>query len=345
MAPQDLNARFADFAADLDAAQMDAPRLPVLDALFSQIQAEQRVLQRRYMAVVELRSVAGRLHREGLSVTLAAEGDVLTLSVPIAGLAAFGEVMPGPGASAAAAPPCEISGALSEAGMPAVTAPAVTAPVEPISAPEIAAPEKAAAPASRKAPKYTPAEDDVIVREVVRSLRNTGQMADGIWRASSEIGRSYDSVGVRINSVLKGRISEVLGALYALKGQDAAAPAPEGPAAEPAVEAVAPPPAAVPEPSAAAPADDEGAALTAHLRHLPKRLGKAAWSRADDIALMVAYCARRRMAEIALDLGEDAGLLTARIDLLTGLHQNERGLKVARWSRRDVLAALQQGTC
>lgn len=178
MAPQDLNARFADFAADLDAAQMDAPHLPVLDALFAQIQSEQKFLQRRYLAVVELRGAAWRLAREGLPVTLSAAGDVLTLSVPLPGLAAFVEVMPGEGARPAAASPSEISVSVAEAVLPSALRAQVEAPAPVVSAP-------AAADTPVPAPEAAPAQNAVIAARL-GDLRRSGLHLSAAIRVVSE---------------------------------------------------------------------------------------------------------------------------------------------------------------
>lgn len=220
MAPQDLNARFADFAADLDAAQMDAPKLPVLDA---QIQSEQKFLQRRYMAVVELRGAAGRLAREGVPVTLSASGDVLTLSVPLPGLAAFVEVMPGEGARPAAAPPSEISGSVAEAVMPSALRAQAEAPAAVVIAPECdgsiksspVAPPLAAAPAVAARGPVTARNQErevALVSSMAAHMRRGMSRTDAVRATAQEFGLTRGGLESRMTRGLNAALRADLAA-------------------------------------------------------------------------------------------------------------------------------------
>lgn len=73
-------------AFDTAVEQKSEPVYQLLDALFARVQADQKIVQRQYMAITELRGSAGRLMRDGAEVALHLDGDDLVLRVTVPGL-------------------------------------------------------------------------------------------------------------------------------------------------------------------------------------------------------------------------------------------------------------------
>lgn len=190
---QDSARHEAEAAPEADRAA-DHPTMRVLDALFAQIQLEQKLLTRRYMAVTAVRGVAQRLMADGLPVDLGMTGDVLTLAVPVRGLAAFAEVLPGPA--------------------PAAPAPASAVPVRATS-PKVVRPKPlASAPRVSKGSKvWTPAEDARLIGLIVKAMCAGEVKMHAIKAAAWALGRSPKACESRLFNHLSQDLDSALKAV------------------------------------------------------------------------------------------------------------------------------------
>lgn len=176
--------------------EIESPALKVLDALFAQIQLEQGVLTRRYMAVTELRGVARRLMREGLPVDLGFAGDVLTMAVPMPGLAAFADVMPGVVAAVPVAAPVAVQAA-------------------PVAVPPVPARAAVPRPSSGRghfSAAWTPEEDAALIEAMVAEMLAGTTKMQATVIAAQKMGRTpkacqsriFNRLGAQLDAALKG---------------------------------------------------------------------------------------------------------------------------------------------
>lgn len=205
---QDQSARMID--ATLGADRIDptpvVPSMAVLDALFAQIQLEQKSLTRRYMAVTELRGVVARLARDGMPPKLDFDGDTLVLSLLVTGLGAFVDVL----ADEPAMPAAAATGKQVLTVAPVVAAPAPCATAQAVAA---AVQASAVQPVAPEAKGVIDAESHQHQRDLQIARAFADHRRSGMNKASA-----MRAVSAEFNVSLRGLESALqrrLGALVA----------------------------------------------------------------------------------------------------------------------------------
>lgn len=176
-----------------------------------------------------------------------------------------------------------------------------------------------------QAPAWTVLEDDRLIAYTVAKMvvHGIGKL-EAIRQAAAEIGRPFESAKTRLysNRSVKDRFSHSLAAAEAERDSYKAAVAGRAP-----------------EPKAAEP-DLPKSALDVYLFGLP-RGGRDGWDWLRDAELMRLSCQGFGIQDIAADLGMDSAAIKARFDLLTGNHKDGDGKWHRRFTREDVLSAIE----
>lgn len=179
---------------------------------------------------------------------------------------------------------------------------------------------------------WTAEEDQQLIGFVVSGVQKEGlSKAAAIREAAIEIGRTTAATQFRYDTKLKERLKAKLDEAATTQAQSETPEIPEAAKVDPGQGDAA---VGGQTPAAVQPDD-----LAAHLRGMTDKGG---WSLQRDTDLMELSIAGWPAGDIALELRMQASAIKPRFDALTGLHDDEAtGKKVRRWTREQVLEALQ----